>query len=460
MSEPPTAEPARPRRQLSLVDAVCIMVGVVIGAGIFETTPRIAELAGGPAMLIGLWLAGGLLALVGALCYAELATTYPRNGGDYVYLSRAYGRGTGFIFAWTAFWIVRPGNIGAMALIFGRYAAELFPLEFGGHGRLAYAVAAVIVPTALNTAHISGGKWTQNVLTAIKVLGLFAVVVAGLSASVTVPPIGFGSPPRPETNLVVAMVLVLFTYGGWSETAYVAAEVRKPEVNLFRALMFGVAALTLMYVAFTAALIHALGYDGMRRAAAAPALVVEHFFGDGRPMLAVLICISCLGSVHGMILTGSRIFQVAGEDHRALRWLGEWNARAEVPARSLLVQGLVSVALLVIVGIHADAFERLVLFTGPVFFFFLLMTGLSLFILRRRDRGIPRGYRVFAYPVTPLLLCASAAFMLYATTEYALRYGGIEGLYALGVLVTGLAFYFFFRGRPSAARDVRQVPIE
>ena len=179
-SETPTAAP---QRHLTLFDSTSIIVGIIIGAGIYESTPLIAQNVPGVYGLIGAWLLGGFLSFVGALCYAELATAYPRAGGDFVYLTRSFDRPIGFLFAWAQLWVVRPGSIGAMAFIFARYANHLVPLRIGqadSNGLLVYAAGSVLVLSLINLLGVKQGKWTQNILTTAKVLGLLLVAVVGL----------------------------------------------------------------------------------------------------------------------------------------------------------------------------------------------------------------------------------------------------------------------------------------
>ena len=203
-------QPAAPKRQLTLFDSTCIIVGIIIGAGIYESTPLIASSLPSVGWLVGAWLLGGLFSLIGALCYAELATAYPREGGDYVYLTRAFGRAPGFLFAWAQLWVVRPGSIGAMAYVFARYANRLWPLSsplaswyrtgsvvpadpkvledlftyserFGvSIALIVYAAAAIAILTVINIVGVREGKWTQNLLTIVKVLGLAAIFVIGM----------------------------------------------------------------------------------------------------------------------------------------------------------------------------------------------------------------------------------------------------------------------------------------
>ena len=413
MSVPSTSTPG-PRRQLTLLDSTSIIVGIIIGAAIYESSPTIAGCVPNAWWLMGVWVLGGVLALVGALCYAELATAYPLDGGDYVYLTRALGRKTGFLFAWAQLWIVRPGNIGALAYVFADYANRLWPIGDDYKALMIYAMAAVLVLSGINVLGVREGKWTQNVLTAVKVLGLAAVVVAGFCFAAPAAATKVHALPA-ETNLYLAMIFVMFAYGGWAEMAFVAAEVRNPQKNILRALLLGTAVVTLIYVLINLAFLHALGLAGTREEGVA-ANVMQLALGPwGQRPISLLICISALGAINGTIFTGARIYYAMGTEHRLYAWLGRWSPRWQTPVRSLLVQAAVTLAVVVGFGPGGrGGFAKLVIFTAPVFWFFFLLVGVSLLVLRGRDAQTPRPYRVPWYPWTPLLFCLSSLFMLYA----------------------------------------------
>jgi amino acid transporter len=257
----PSDPTGQPRQQLSLLDSTSIIVGIIIGSGIYQSSPTIATGAGrlahwlapllhltapdqqdalAVAILIGIWIVGGLIALVGAACYAELATAFPQSGGTYVYLSEAFGRSVGFAFAWAEFWIVRPGNIGAMAFVMARYARQLLPpTTLPDHLlELLLAVTAILVMCVLNAIGLRTGKWTQNVLSGAKVLGLVAIVVAGISLARE--PSAAALPAVPWKTAGLSLILVMFAYGGWADMSLVAAEVRDPRRNIMRALFLGI----------------------------------------------------------------------------------------------------------------------------------------------------------------------------------------------------------------------------
>ena len=442
MSQP--SRTVAPRRHLTLTDCTSIIVGIIIGAGIYETTPHIAQNVSGPGMLIGVYLLGGVASLIGALCYAELTTMYPREGGDYVFITQAYGRRMGFLLAWSWFWVVRPGSIGAMAFIFARYATELRPLGLGAYDLLVYAVASVAAFTMLNIVGLRSGAWTQNVLTAAKTLGLLMIFAVGIVAE---PPARVAPAETATANFTLAMIFVLFTYGGWNDISYVAAEVREPRRNLLRSLIIGTLAVTVLYVAASAAFVQSLGFEGVAGSQAMAAEVMTgHWDRAGANFISVLICISALGAINGMLLTGGRVYSALGADHRLFAWLGHWHPRLGTPARSLIVQGVVTVALIGSFGAYEEGFGRMVTFTAPVFWFFLTLVAMSIFVLRRRQPEVERPYRVPLYPVTPLLFTIMCAFMLYASVEYAAGQRHSEAAWTVVTLLVGLVLARFVRG--------------
>ena len=433
-----------------MFDSTCIIVGIIIGAGIYETSPLIASNVDSAVALILLWALGGIIALAGAMCYAELATAYPSDGGDYIYLTKAYGQRLGFVFAWAEYWIIRPGNVGMMAFVFARFAHDLAPLRPATDGvrfdYVVYASGAIILLTALNLLGVRAGKFTQNALTTTKVIALLVVFSVGMflatPSPITVLSEAPSLSPAPTSweNYRFALILVLFTYGGWNEMSYVAAEVRDPRRNIFRALAIGTVAVTLIYLLVNLAFIRALGLQGTGESQAVAADVLRLRFGPnaGR-MMSTFICLSCLGAINGLLFTGSRVFYAAGTDHDIISYLGQWSGRFDSPIRAFILQLIVTLGLIVGFG-SEQGFERLLRSTTPVYWFFATSVGLSLFVLRQRDPATERPHRVVLYPLTPLLFCASSAFMLYssATYAYAAEERSVESLWTVAILLGGL----------------------
>ncbi|MBN1590065.1 MAG: amino acid permease [Pirellulales bacterium] len=444
-----------PKRTLSLFDSTCLIVGIIIGAGIFETAPTIAAAGGSATGMFALWIVGGLLSLAGALCYAELATTYPREGGDYVYLTRAYGPWAGFLFGWIQLVIARPGDITLMAFIFATYAMTLVgpivPDGLAGHElalKLGLASAAVVALTLINVLGVRHGKRTQNVLTVVKVLGLVAIFAVAFATE------GPGDAPRllsasERRPLALALILVLFTYGGWNEMAYVAAEVKRPKHNILRALVLGTVAVTVLYLAVNAAFLHALGLEGMARSGAVGVDVINTVLPQwGGRLLAALVCVSALGAMNGQIFAGARVSYALGTEHRPFGWLGLWNSRTGTPVVALAVQAFLAVGLIVAFG----SFEETILYTAAAVYSFYLATSLALIVLRRREPDVARPYRVTGYPVVPLVFAACCGFLIYKAFVYSPLWAGISA----AILLAGLPIYWlstYVEGKGLGTRD-------
>jgi len=435
-----------PKKELSVFDSTCIIVGIIIGAGIYETAPTVAGCMGGWAGTLGIWVVGGLLALAGALCYAELATTYPLEGGDYVYLSRAYGGFAGYLFGWSQLVVIRPGDIAMMAFIFSRYAQQLYA-PFAHSGTI-YAAGVIVVLTGVNILGVKQGKWTQNFLTVVKAAGLLSIVAVGLLAK------GGGQRASAPGGLTMggfelALILVLFTFGGWNEMAYVAAEVKRPEKNIVRALVIGTTAVTALYLLVNGTFVYVLGYVKMSGSEAVAVDTVAAVFPEiaGRA-ISILICISTLGAVNGLVFTGSRISYAMGSEHAVFRILGRWNQRCGTPVWALLFQGCLSLAIVLLAGSFIDT----ILYTAPVVWVFFLATSLSVFVLRRKEPQTLRPYKVTGYPMTTIIFCACCVFMFYSCVSYAWSNKPIGLIVSSGFLLMGFLVYLLTDKRGSSQR--------
>jgi APA family basic amino acid/polyamine antiporter len=436
---------AAPKKELSLFDSTCLIVGIIIGAGIYQTAPDVAKGAGGAVGLLALWTVGGLLSLCGALCYAELASTYPRNGGDYVYLGRAYGRWAGFMFGWIQLAIVRPGDIAVMAFAFATYFRTIYDPFSGSafpYGRQIYAMAAVVLLTLVNIWGVRQGKWTQNLLTSAKVLGLLAIVlVAAIAPRAAGETVDFDPMP-----LSIALILVLFTFGGWNEMAYVAAEVKNPRRNIIRALVLGTVAVTAIYLLANAAFLYALGYKGMATSDAVATDTISTLFPHtGGRLISLLVCISALGAVNGLVFAGARITYAVGLENRPFRALGHWDRRTGTPVRALILQAAIAVALIVILG----SFVNTILYTAAAVYTFYFATCLAVIVLRAKDAHRDRPYRVTGYPLTTLLFCCVCLFLVYSAVTYKPQIAAVSCL----LLLLGLPLFALTRERSAGGKD-------
>ena len=423
---------AQPEPVLELRDAIALIVGIVVGAGIFKTPSLVAANPGGPWAVLAAWLLGGIVSLVGALCYAELATACPNAGGDYHFLTRAYGKKLSFLFAWARLAVITTGSIALLAFVFGDYCSRLHSL--GAHSSAVYAALIVIVLTAVNVAGVKFGTATQNWMTALQAIGLLALALAGLVLAPAPEAAGAGADSgQPAFGL--AMVFVLLTYGGWNEAAYISAEIKQGRRNMLRALVASMFIVTALYLLVNLAYLNGLGTAGMARSQVVAADLLQRVWGRaGAWAISVLIAVSALTSINATVIFGARSNYALGRDWPLLGFLGRWDARTGSPTRALLLQGAVALALIAFGGFMRQGFETMVDYTAPVFWFFFLLTGVALFVLRWREPALPRPFRVPLYPLLPLAFCASSAWLLYSSLAYT-RLGALVGV---GVLAAGL----------------------
>lgn len=430
-----------PRPTLKARDVFAIIVGIVVGAGIFRTPALVAGEAGSGAVLLLAWTAGGLLSIIGALCYAELASTYPSIGGDYHFLNRAYGNKIGFLYAWARLAVIQTGSIALLAYVFGDYLAAILPV--GPHSPAIYAAAAVILIGAINWLGVSQSVQAQRWLTVVEVSGLLLVIIAGLSLAPAAPPLPAA---RPEGAIGLMMVFVLLTYGGWSETVYVSAEIQGTARRLRWIMVSGLALVTLLYLLANVAFLRVLGLTGMASSDAVAADVMRRAIGVfGAVVISLLVAVATLSSANATLITGARTTCALGRTVPALRWLGLWDTVRNTPANAVIVQSIVALVLVIAGAYSRDGFQLAVEYTAPVFWLFMLLTGLSLFILRARDPAADRPARVPLFPLLPAIFCVTNAYLLYSS----LAYTGAGAVAGVAVLGTGVLLLLFLRPLPT-----------
>jgi APA family basic amino acid/polyamine antiporter len=441
MSARDNASAAAPQQLISVRDGVALIVGMVIGAGIFKAPSIVAGSSASGGEFLLAWVFGGIASLCGALVYAELSGRFPETGGEYRFLSRAYGPGTAFVFAWSRMTVIQTGAIAAVSFVFGDYAQQILPL--GAHGGAIYATLGVLALTALNLAGTPQSKALQSLMSLALIIGLAAIAIAGIAAPAPVP-----AAPKPMSgDFGLAMIFVLLTYGGWNEAAYIAGEVRDPRRNMVRILIGAIALITLLYLVVNLAYLRALGIDGMRGSKAVAADVMRVAAGEGSAVvIALIVCLAALTTMNAAILTGARASFAFGRDFGMFRVLGDWRASGSTPANALLAQCTVAIALILASAFTPDGFSAMVAYTSPVFWTFFLLCGVALFVFRVRD-GAPTGFSVPLYPLVPILFCAVCAYMLYSSVNY-VRFAvafGVAVLVGIGVMAVGIPLYLAAR---------------
>ena len=440
----PTTPSNQPTQQLSTFSAIAIIVGIVIGAGIFKTPSMVAGVTGDAGWLIVAWVLGGVISLAGALCYAELATTYPHAGGDYHFLARAFGKPASFLYAWAKATVINTGSIALLAFVFGDYMSKV--VNLGPHSTALWAVGVVVAMTLINLIGLHAASWVQTCLTMVEVTGLLCVAVAGfvLSGDAPASPALFSSSPN-LGMFGLAMVFVLLTYGGWNEAAYISAEVRGGKRAIVPVIVISIMILTLIYVLFNIAVLAGLGLSGLAGSKAVAADLMGKAFGPwGEKLLGIFVAVSALTSINATMIVGARTNYALGRDWPALRFMGNWHAERGSPVAAYLVQSLLSLALVGLGVWQTDGFEVMVEFTAPVFWAFLFLVGVSLFVMRVKDPRAERPFKVPLYPLTPIVFCLTCAYLTYSSVTYAISKGAVYiSLLVMAVGVVALAITHF-----------------
>jgi len=455
MSEKAGANPApaadAPKPTLSVFDVGAMIVGIVIGAGIFRAPSIVASQVSSETVFLLLWLAGGIVSLIGALCYAELGSAYPNAGGEYYFLRRAFGGRLAFLFAWARMSVVQTGAIAAIGFVFGDYASQLYSL--GPNSAAIYAAAGVVILTALNVAGTTQGKWLQNVLTIGLAIGILAVVAAGLTQTAA----PAAAPAAGGSGLGfsgLAIIFIMLTYGCWNEAAYLTAEMQDSRRNIVRALVWGILIVTVLYLLMNYAYVSVLGLEGMKASKAVASDLMKASFGSaGAVVLCLIVIAASLSTMNATVFTGARTNYAVGRDYAIFGFLGRWNAGANAPVPALLLQGIVALALVIFASTTKDGFETLVAYTAPAFWLFFLLTGVSLFLLRRQTPVNADPFRVPLFPLTPIVFCAMCTYMLYSSVQYAMSLGSasLGARLGIGVLLLGIPLAFLSRPREAAA---------
>jgi basic amino acid/polyamine antiporter, APA family len=439
MNEP---EPQHPQPSFTTLSSIAVVIGIVVGIGIFRLPPIIASNSSGEVQFLLFWIAGGVISLMGALCYAELSSSMPNAGGEYYFVRKGFGQVTGFFLSWGRMTVIQVGSIALIAFILGDYATIL--LDLGPYSSSIYAGATVFILTALNIMGTSHSTRTQSTLTALILLALLGIIIAGFfnpsadAFSLSVSKTDTGSLSGGSAGL--AMIFVLITYGGWSEAAYLTGELENARKAIVRVLVLSIITITVLYLLVNMSYIHVLGFDSLRESETVAFDLTERMFGPaGSLVVALIVVVSAISTANATIITGARTNYAVGRDFRLFRFMGNWNKSRNSPVNALLTQGAMALFLVGVGAFSKQAIETIVDFTAPVFWFFILLTTLSLFVFRFRNEMPPTAYRIPFYPLPPLLFLLACGYMLYSS----LIYTGKGALVGVAILLTGVPVWFF-----------------
>jgi len=436
-----SAQPVTYVRRLGVWDASMVVVGGVIGSGIFLTPAAIARATGSAFEQVLAWVIGGVIALIGALCYAELGARRPAAGGGYVYLREAFGLIIAFVYGWNLLVVNHSGAIAAVATVFVQYAGAALGVAVSDPRP--YAVGTIVFLTGINWFGIRAGSLTQNILTVLKLLAISALIVIGLVARGAPEP----AAPPPSINpiaLMGALMPVLFSYGGWYYINDIAGELKEPQRNLPRALIFGMLLVAACYILANVAYLAVLGHAGLAASKAPAADLMRQVLGEpGARLIAAGIAISTLGFCNISVIGAARVFQVMGADGVFFRSAGRLHPRWRSPNVALLLLAAWSIALAL-----TGTFDQLLNYSTVGDWLGIAAVIATLFWYHRRQSGEPVSFLVPLYPVLPLLFLIVVAWIVAVTCWR----NPHDALWGVLITVAGLPVYWFWRWLGSRSR--------
>jgi APA family basic amino acid/polyamine antiporter len=424
------------RRRLGLFDATMLVMGGIIGSGIFLNPAVVAQSVPTPVLIVGLWLVGGAIAIMGAFVYAELAARRPEVGGQYAYLRDAWGPMPAFLYGWSLLLVIQSGGMAAVAITFARYFHELTGL---GLPDAAVAAAVLVMLTAINCLGVRAGSNVQSGLMVLKILAIALLVVCGLATAgqqaAPAQPVAAAEP----LGILAALTPVMFAYGGWQTSSFVAGEMRDPRRDLARGLLFGVIGVVVLYTAVALTCVLVLGPQGLAASSAPASAVMQRALGDtGATLIALGIAISTLGFLSQSMLTAPRVYFAMAEDRLFFRKIGEVNAATHVPVFAIILQGTAAIAIAL-----SGTYGQILSYVVSVDFIWFALTGAALFVFRRRDADGADGFRAPGHPVTTglfVLACAAVVIATVASTPG-------DSAIGFGILLAGVPAFLFWRAR-------------
>ncbi len=428
-------------RRLGLADALAIVVGMIIGGGIFVVPNLVARSMPTGASILALWIFAGLLSFCGALACAELGTALPATGGQYVFLREAFGPMAGFLYGWTMFLVGRTAQISWLAVTLSLYVSYFVPV--GPVESKLIGAGTIVVLAAVNYCGVRAGALVQKSFALAKVAGLLIIIASGLllggraqQAPVVAAPLSF-------SEMGVALIACLLAYDSWVSVSFVAGEIRNPQRNVMLALLIGLAICIAIYSLANGAYLHVLSIQEIAASDHVGASMAERVLGPaGGKLVSAIILLSMIGTLNGAFLTSPRIYFAQARDGLFFRRFGDVHPRHQTPAFAIASQAVWAVVLLL-----SGTYETLADYAMFSLWFFYGLMILGLMVLRRRRPDLPRPYRMWGYPVTPLLFLAVAAWFLINT----LITRPAPALAGLAFIVSGVPVYFLWRAR--AARE-------
>ncbi len=429
-------------RRLGLFDATMIVMGGIIGSGIFMNPSVVALQVHTPFLILGAWILGGLFALAAGFIWAELASLRPDVGGQYAYLREAFHPGVAFLYGWVLLLVVQTGGMAAVAVTFSRYFVELTHLPITS----AYLAAIVLaILTIINCLGVRAGSTVQNILMVLKIVAIAMLVVCGfVFAERSANPAELLDRPVSLDLLTVfgaALVPVIFSYGGWQTATFIAGEIKEPRKNLPRGLILGVIGVVLLYLAANVVYISVLGTEGLAASSAPASDVMRKALGDvGARIIAAGIAISTAGFLSQSMLTAPRVYFAMAQDGLFFQRVGTVHRTTRAPIIAIALQGLMAIVIALL-----GTYERILNYVVSVDVIFFGLTACCIFIFRKREAAAAGVTRVPGHPITTLLFIA-VCWLVVINTVY--RYP-LNTLIGIAIMIAGIPAYWFWRQRSS-----------
>jgi APA family basic amino acid/polyamine antiporter len=412
-----------------------MVAGIIIGASIFVQPSEITRHVPAIGGMLLVWLLSGVLTFFGALVCAELASAFPRTGGVYVFLKETYSPAAGFLWGWAMFWCMHSGIVAAIAVVLARYVGFFVPL--GDSGVRVVAIGAILILSIINVIGVQQGSAVQTFFTVAKVAAIVILLVMVVAFAPHKPPTHLmqTTPATTLRDFVLAMVAGLFAYGGWHMVTYAAEETREPQKTIPRALVIGIAVVTLCYLGLNAAYVFVLPLDQVIHSQRIAADVATAVAGPrGAAAVSIVVIISALGALGGVILAGPRVYFAMARDGLLFRWIGAVHPRFQTPHIAIVLQA-VWASMLVATGSYRSLFTRVV-YTEWIFF---ALMAAGLFILRRRPAYAP-SYRTWGYPLVPIIFIAASVVIV----GIQIAAEPVESVTGLLLVLAGLPVYYFW----------------
>jgi APA family basic amino acid/polyamine antiporter len=430
-------------RRLTLFDATMLVMGGIIGSGIFVTPAEVAGHVGTPLLIVGVWVLGGLVALAAAFVYAELAARRPEVGGQYAYLRDAYGPMPAFLYGWALLLVIQSGGLAAVAITFARYLGDLVQLPIPD-GVVAVAVLGLL--TLINCLGVRSGSNVQSGLMVLKILAISALVLGGLVFAPAAGPqtqLASAAPLSTLAAIGAAMTPVMFSYGGWQTASFAAGEMRDPRRDLARGLLFGVAGVVLLYTAVAFVCVLALGPAGLAESKTPATDVMRLAVGErGAAFIALAVTISTLGFLSQGMLTAPRVYFAMAEDGLFFRSVAHVSATTRVPVVAIVLQGAAAAIIAV-----SGTFGQILSYVVSVDFIFFGLTGAALFVFRRRDPSQRAGFEVPGHPLTTGFFVLACWAVVVATVAN----NPINSLIGYAILAAGVPACLYWQGKKRRA---------